>query len=204
MSINSKSAETNVYKMGNMDLKQVKNEKDIGVIIDNQLKFEDHMNKKIKKANSMIGLIRRCFVLLDETMFLKLYKSLVRHHIEYANTIWYPSKKKDITAIENVQCQATKFLPTLKNLEYEDRLHRVMLLILHYRGRRGDMTETYKMMSGKYDTTLTTFLLKANESITSLPPKGHSLKLYVQRAEKSHQCNYFSLWVTNQWNRLPA
>ena len=94
----------NVCKMGNVDLKQVKNEKDIGVIIDNQLKFEDHMNEKIRKANSMICLIRRCFVHLDETMFLKLYKSLVRPHIEYPNTIWYPSKKKDITAIENVQC----------------------------------------------------------------------------------------------------
>ena len=59
----------------------------LGVITDNQLKFEDHMNEKIRKANSMIGLIRRCFVHLDETMFLKLYKSLVRPHIEYANTI---------------------------------------------------------------------------------------------------------------------
>lgn len=87
MSINSKSAETNVYKMGNVDLKQVKNEKDIGVITDKQLKFEDHMNEKIRKANSMICLIRRCFVHLDVTMFLKLYKSLVRPHIEYANTI---------------------------------------------------------------------------------------------------------------------
>ena len=104
MSINIKNAETNVYKMGNVDLKQVKNEKDIGVIIDNQLKFEDYMNEKIRKANSMIYLIRGCFVHLDETMFLKLYKSLVRPHIEYPNTIWYPSKKKDITAIENVQC----------------------------------------------------------------------------------------------------
>ena len=69
MSINSKSAETDVYKMENVALKQVKNEKDIGVITDNQLKFEDHMNEKIRKANSMIGFIRRCFVHLDETMF---------------------------------------------------------------------------------------------------------------------------------------
>ena len=55
------------------------------------------------------------------------------------------------------------------------------------------MIETYKMMSGKYDTTLMTFLSKANESIISLPNRGHSLTQYVQRAQKSHQCNYFSL-----------
>ena len=50
MSINSKSAETNVYKMGNVDLKQVKNEKDIGVITDNQLKFKTHMNEKDQES----------------------------------------------------------------------------------------------------------------------------------------------------------
>ena len=59
-----------------------------------------------------------------------------------------------------------------------------MLPTLHCRRMRGDMIETYKMMSGKYDTTLTTFLAKTNESIISLPTRGHSLKLYVQRAEK--------------------
>ena len=50
----------------------------------------------------MMGLIRRSFVHLDEEMFLKLYKALVRPHLEYANVIWYPTKIKDITAIENV------------------------------------------------------------------------------------------------------
>ena len=29
------------------------------------------------------------------------------------------TKMKDIIAIENVQCQATKFLPTLKDMSYE-------------------------------------------------------------------------------------
>ena len=51
----------------------------------------------------MMGLIRRSFIHLDEEMFLKLYKALVRPHLEYANVIWHPTKIKDITAIENVQ-----------------------------------------------------------------------------------------------------
>ena len=36
-------------------------------------------------------------------MFLKLYKTPVRPHLEYANVIWHPTKIKDIAAIENVQ-----------------------------------------------------------------------------------------------------
>ena len=61
------------------------------------------MYEKIKKANNMMGLIWRSFIHLDEEMFLKLYKALVRHYLEYANVIWHPTKMKDITAIEHVQ-----------------------------------------------------------------------------------------------------
>ena len=103
MSFNNKELENRKYNMDAVVLRNVKQEKDIGVIVDEQLKFKDHMYKKIKKVNNMMGLIRRSFIHMDEEMFLKLYKSLVRPHLEYANVIWYPTKIKDITAIENVQ-----------------------------------------------------------------------------------------------------
>ena len=57
----------------------------------------------------MMGLIRRTFINLDEDIFLKLFKALIRPHIEYANTTWNPTKIKDIIAIENVQRRATKY-----------------------------------------------------------------------------------------------
>ena len=53
------------------------------------------------------------------------YKALVRPHLEYANVIWHPTKIKDITAIENVQRQVTKYLPLLKNLSFEERLQKL-------------------------------------------------------------------------------
>ena len=115
------------YEMETTELRQVRQEKDIGVIVDHQLKFENHMQEKVKKANNITGFIRRTFVYLDEGTFSKLFKALVRPHLEYANTAWYPTKIKDIIAIENVQRQATKYLPTLKELSYEDRLRKLQL-----------------------------------------------------------------------------
>ena len=89
--------------MKEIELKQSRQEKDIGVIVDDQLKFEHHMYEKIKKANNVMGLIRCSFIYLDESMFKKLYKALVRPHTEYANAVWNPMKMQDITSIENVQ-----------------------------------------------------------------------------------------------------
>ena len=87
MSINNKVLENRTYNIDDIILRKVKQEKDFGVIVDDQLKFEDHMYEKIKKANNMMGLIRRSFIHLDEEMFLKLFKALMTPHLEYANVI---------------------------------------------------------------------------------------------------------------------
>ena len=190
MSINEKGEQPRIYKMRETTLKQVKQEKDIGVIVDDQLKFESHIYEKINKANSMMGLIRRSFVHMDEDMFKKLFKALVHPHLEYANTIWNPTKIKDITAIENVQQRATKYIPTLKNLTYEERLKKLNLPTLQFRRLRGDLIETYKLLTGKYDKTVSNILPTRQESSSSLPSRGHALKIFQQRAEKTLRQNF--------------
>ena len=52
--------------------------------------------------------------------------------------------------MEKVQKRATKILPGLKNLPYSERLKICKIPTLHYRRIRGDMIETYKVVSGKY------------------------------------------------------
>ena len=68
-------------------LKNVNHIKYLGVIIDNRLNFKEHLNDKIKKANSMLGIIKRNFKYMDNFTFLTLYKSLVKSHLEYAGSI---------------------------------------------------------------------------------------------------------------------
>jgi hypothetical protein len=126
-------------------------EKDVGVTINNKLSFDKDITEKVNKANSIIGVIRRTFEYLDLKTFRMLYVSLVRPHLEYVNPVWNPYLKKHIDMIENIQRRATKLIPGLSNLSYEDRLRRLKLPSLSYRRSRGDMIEVYKIMSGKYD-----------------------------------------------------
>ncbi len=97
----------------NAYLKHSDAEKDIGVTVDSKLDFEAHINEKINKANRTMGLIRRSFEYLDQENFLLLYKALVRPHLEYANAVWSPYKKKHIDALEAVQ-RSTKLVPALR------------------------------------------------------------------------------------------
>ena len=101
-------------------IKEIISEKDIRVVIDSKLDFSDHLTEKMNKANRLEGLIRRTFVSLDEEIFKYLFVLIVILHLEYANQVWAPYLIKDIEAVENVERRASKLIPTLKDLSYEE------------------------------------------------------------------------------------
>ena len=73
-----------------------------------------------------------------------MYKALVRPHIEYGNTMWYPQLRRDTESVERIQKRATRLIPRLKDLTYIDRLKTLKLPTLAHRRRRGDMIQTFK------------------------------------------------------------
>lgn len=104
---------------------------------------------------------------------------VVRPNLEYANQVRCPFKKKDIEIIENVQRRVTRLIPTLKNMSYEDRLAKLDLPTLAYRRIRGDMTETYKILSGIYDGDVCEDQFIMSEGAGT---RGHRKKLYTRRS----------------------
>ena len=59
---------------GTHTLEDVTIEKDLRVLIDPELNFENHIYSKIKTANKMLAIIKRNFQNLDSDSFLMLYK----------------------------------------------------------------------------------------------------------------------------------
>ena len=52
------------------------------MIFDDELSFREHINCKVKKANSLAGIIRRSFLHMDKVMFKRLFVVIGRgHHI---------------------------------------------------------------------------------------------------------------------------
>jgi NAD-dependent dihydropyrimidine dehydrogenase PreA subunit len=98
------------------EISKVKDEKDIGVVIDEELSFDKHICEKVSKANSIFAVLRRTFRSLHVDIFLPLYKTLVRTYLDYASSVWAPYKKKYIDKIESVQKRATKQIPGFNNL----------------------------------------------------------------------------------------
>ena len=93
---------TENYTLHRQELEHIFEQKDLGVILDAKLKFDEHISVKVKKANIIAGLIRSAFSYLDDPLFKKLFIIFVRPHLEYGQVIWAPHLKKYITILENM------------------------------------------------------------------------------------------------------
>ena len=80
-------------------------EKDLGIWFENTLKFDSHITYIVKRANRLVGLIKRTFRSLDSTSFLTLYKSLVRSILDFGGTVFNPHTKKEHPV--NRECSKT-------------------------------------------------------------------------------------------------
>ena len=134
---------------------------------------------------------------LDSQSLLKLYTSLVRPTLEYANAAWTPILRRDQILLENVQRRATKLIPELRDRDYEDRLRTLKLPSLYYRRARGDMIEAYKFTHSIYKTEQEPLQRETNTTT-----RGHSYQLKKERCNTRTRANFFRHRITNRWNNL--
>lgn len=185
------------YELCGKELLVTSEERDLGVVIDSSLKPSRQCVEAAKKGNRLLGIIKRTMVSRDKDTILRLYKAMVRPNLEYCVQAWCPYLKKDIEIIEKVQRRATKMIKGFYNLSYEERLKQCGLTTLVKRRERGDLIETFKLMTNRVDMSYQRFFIPSPCSST----RGNKMKLFKKRVG-THKNHFFSARVVNSWNRL--
>ena len=187
------------YEMAGHKLKQTDDERDLGVLISSNGKTSKQCLAAAKKANSVLGMIRRTIKSRSKEVIVRLYKALVRPHLEYCAQVWCPYLKQDISVLEKVQRRATKMIRSCRDYSYEDRLKYTDLPSLESRRIRGDMIEVFKLIKGHEKVDVNLFVSKSNNR----RGRGHQYKLAKSRSRLDLRKYYFSNRVVNTWNSLP-
>ena len=100
------------------------------------------------------------------------------------------------------QRRASTRVHELKDLSYEERLKKLDMPTLAYRGLRGDMIEVFKMLTNNsgYDQSVTTNLLTREGHNRA---RGLALKLKMNKSRTSLRKHFFTRRVVKEWNNLP-
>jgi len=180
------------YYLNGQSLKHVNQQKDLGILITDDLKPSKHIDSICKSANNLTGLVKRCFtksqnVYREKEKIEILYKSIIRPKLEYGSVIWSPWMEKDKIKLEK---QQKKFL-ALSEIE-------INLPSLEQRRRIADMSETFKIMNNEYKLNPENMFRRSDNIL-----RGHSKKLFKPSSRIDAHKNFYCQRVITPWNKLP-
>lgn len=168
------------YHIETEKLTVVRTIRDLGVILDSELKFTDHIDSIVTSATKLLGFVlRNTREFRQPSTTIKLFSSLVRSRLEYCSQIWNPHYRTHSIRIEKLQKTLLRHLryrsnSGLANNSYEKNLLQYNITSLESRRIISDMIFLYKIVNNNIDCPAIVQLFNLNVP-SRLPRKPQAL-----------------------------
>jgi ribonucleases P/MRP protein subunit RPP40 len=106
----SQSPQIHNYLLHGHILKTETDSKYLGVTINNQLSWNNHIDIMCNKANNSIAFLRRNLQISQRHIKANAYTTLVRPQVEYTAVVWDPYTQENQKKIEMVQRRAARYV----------------------------------------------------------------------------------------------
>ena len=160
--------------------------------------------KAARTAQAVLGQISRAFHFKDRHVFVQLYKTYVRPHLEFAVQAWSPWSAADKDILENVQRRMVRMVSGLKETGYEAKLKELDMQTLEERRHQADMLLVYKILHGKEDIAAEDLFTMAAEAVRATRSTADPLNVRVRHGRLDVRMYFFTVRVTEAWNMVPA
>lgn len=185
------------YKLGDNVLGSVDTIRDLGILINNELKFHEHISKITRSAYLRMRIFFRFIKSRRVKTWVHIYKSYIRPLLEYAPEIWSPNTKSEILRVEKCQKYFTRIALKkcrLPNLPYEERLKLFELPTLEQRRIIFDLVLAFKIINNHTHLDRDKYFRESRVK-NSIP--------FQRMVNKRSLYRYsFSNRVVNHWNKL--
>lgn len=177
----------------NTPIPRVSKTKFLGVIIDDKLRFSDHIEAVSKKISRAVGAMYRLSSIIPRNLLNTLYYSLVYSHLTYCIVLWGRGNVADITKIGRIQKRALNLLDnTVESFFNIESIYMYFVLVKMYKCiYLGD----HPYFNSKFD-----ILIPVHSHCTRLT---NSSSFNIPFYRKSLSQKFFSYQGIVSWNSLP-
>ncbi|KAK4303435.1 hypothetical protein Pmani_024548 [Petrolisthes manimaculis] len=179
------------YYLDGIALNQASSHKDLGVMVDNKLRFHPHIRQTVAGAGGEASNLLKSRVCRSLSFMKTLFISDVRPLLDFASPVWNPGFLGDMRLLESVQRRWTKQVGDMSLLPYPERLKRLDLFSTNGRLLRLDLILCYNIF---HDMSV----IKPYDLFVMAPhcgTRGHPLKILHPRFPKDEevQCKWIHL-----------
>ena len=119
----------------------------LGVTIDFQLNFNEHVSNICKKASRQLNVLKRIGTHLTKLGKLTIYYSFIISNFNYCPLVWHFCGETNTKKIEKIQERALRFIYNEYTSSYEDLLCKSKLPSLKVRRLRTFALEVFKIVN---------------------------------------------------------
>ena len=188
------------YRLDGETLKLVKSHRDLGLVVDDSLKFHAHVSEIVRKSSGLANQILRSTVCRSREFMLTVFLSHIRPIIDYCSSVWNLGYQGDLERLESVQRRWTKQVSGLSSLDYSTRLRRLQIYSIKGRLLRADLIKVWKIFHPVVDVGLMSVFEREFHGAT----RGHRMKISIPLCRNDVRRRFFNVRVANLWNSLPS
>ena len=198
----SKSPRKFNYKLKGHTLDNTTSSKYLGINLSSNLSWNSHIDKITKKANSVLGFVRRNLKNCTQETKSLAYKALIRPHLEYCCSIWNPFTDRNKQKLEMVQRRAARYATNRyhNTSSVTSMLNDLGWETLETRRTKSQILMMYKIIYDHVDISASYYLTTACSRTRS----NHTKK-FRQFSCKTDTLKYsFFPRTVLSWNSLPC
>ena len=200
---NKTEPETRPLVFDGMTLVESQNHKHLGVILQNNCKWDCHITSLIAKVRTQVACLKSHKYKLSRKALETMYKAFILPHFDYSDIVWDNCTGTLADELEKLNLDAIRTITGAVRGTSHDKLYKESgILPLRERRRRHKLIAFFKIILGITPEYLSKYLPRL-VSETNPYHRRNPLERYIQPTRLDIYKKSFFPSVTVEWNKLP-
>ena len=184
-----KSCADDTFIHNDKKFKNSKEETILGVIIDNKLTFDSHINRMYKKADQNLSALSRISAFNNLNKMQILFQSMIKSQFSYCPLIWMFCSRKSNDLINEIHKRSLWIVTHDKNSNFEDPLKSNNQITAHQRNLQVFMTEVFQIINSLRPPIIDNFFIfcKNTQNIQNFPIISNEHKTTMRYGQETLQ-----------------